>query len=789
MKTLLFVIGIIPFILFAQDKDEILTQTVRGTVVDAVTNSTLIGAYVTIVNSNPLKGTTTDIDGNFTINNVSIGRIDLKISYIGYEDRYLNNIDVLSSKQLVLTIELEEKIYTTEEVTVTAESDKERPLNDLATVSARTFTVEETQRYAGSLGDPSRMAQNYAGVMSAGDSRNDIIIRGNSPVGLLWRMEGIDIPNPNHFAATGTTGGSVSILNNNLLTNSDFFTGAFPAEYGNAISGVFDLRMRNGNNQKHEFIGQIGFNGFELGAEGPFSKKSQASYLVNYRYSTLAVFDAIGLKNIVGSSVPQYQDLTFKVNLPTKNAGHFVLYGIGGTSFIQIWDSEKGDNESSYGLSGTDTDFGSDLGILGFYNVYYFNKNTRLKTNISVSGTRATTALDSLRKDNNTKYQFYRSNNSEVKYSISTHLTHKFSAKDMITTGIIADHYEISYEDSVYRTVSNSYFKTNDVDGGTNLFQAYSQWKHNFSSKLNFNIGLHYQIFSLNNTQSLEPRTGIEWDFLPTQTLSFSYGLLSQTQPKTFYFVETELSNGNSIKTNTNLGFTKSNQYVIAYNNYINNNLRIKVETYYQQLNNVPVSQSISDYSILNVGSDFNLDPKDSLVNEGTGENYGIEFTLERFFENNYYFLATTSLFRSKYKGYDTKEYSTAFDNKYIFNLLGGYEFIINSISKINVDIRGIYAGGKPYTPIDIQKSMQENKTVYEEGVAFTEKHKDYFRLDFKIGYKISIGHTDQEWSFEVQNITDYKNVFQQVWDPMNQKVKTDYQQGFFPMVMYRIHF
>lgn len=156
---------------------------------------------------------------------------------------------------------------------------------------------------------------NYTGVVYAGDSRNDIVIRGNSPMGLLWRLDGVEIPNPNHFAALGTTGGAISIINNNLLTNSDFFTGAFPAEYGNATDGVFDLKLRSGNNENREYVFQVGLNGFELGAEGPFSKNAEASYLINYRYSTYALLHAIGIETGEGSSTPFYQDLPFKLDL------------------------------------------------------------------------------------------------------------------------------------------------------------------------------------------------------------------------------------------------------------------------------------------------------------------------------------------------------------------------------------------------------------------------------------------------------------------------------------------
>jgi hypothetical protein len=148
------------------------------------------------------------------------------------------------------------------------------------------------------------MASNFAGVSGANDARNDIIIRGNSPSGLLWQLEGLNIPNPNHFGSLSSTGGPVSMLNNNVLDKSDFMTSAFPAQYGNALSGVFDLSLRNGNNEKYEFLGQVGFNGFELGAEGPFSKNSKSSFLINYRYSTLALFQQIGINFGTGSATP-----------------------------------------------------------------------------------------------------------------------------------------------------------------------------------------------------------------------------------------------------------------------------------------------------------------------------------------------------------------------------------------------------------------------------------------------------------------------------------------------------
>lgn len=316
------------------------TQTVRGTITDKQSKEPLIGASIVWLDSSIFIGTTADINGNFRLNNIPVGRQSFKISFLGYRETVITSI-ITSGKEVVLNIELEQSVVTAKAVTIVAEKQKDKPNNELTTVSARSFTIEETSRYAGSVGDPSRMAANYAGVSGANDSRNDIIIRGNSPTGLLWRLNGIEIPNPNHFGSLGTTGGPISILNNNVLDKSDFLTGAFPAEYGNVLAGVFDLQMRTGNNEKNEFMAQVGFNGFEAGAEGPISKKQGSSYLINYRYSTLGVFSALGINFGTGTAVPKYQDVSFNINLPTNKAGKFTLFGMGGISGIEVLEKDR----------------------------------------------------------------------------------------------------------------------------------------------------------------------------------------------------------------------------------------------------------------------------------------------------------------------------------------------------------------------------------------------------------------------------------------------------------------
>jgi hypothetical protein len=364
--TILFVL--INPLLLSQD----LTQTIRGKVVDSQTEAALPGSVVIIKNSDPVLGARTDTEGNFTIQKVPVGRQTIEASYIGYLSYSMENVFITSNKENYLYIKLEESVTSLNEVVITQKLKKDLPINSNATVSARTFSIEETERYSGSIGDPARMASNFAGITTICYQRNDIVIRGNSPLGVLWRLDGIDIPNPNHFSSFGASGGPISILNNNLLTNSDFFTGAFPAEYGNALSGVFDLKMRSGNNLKYEFVTQVGMNGFELGAEGPI-QKNKSSFLINYRYSTLAIVDAMGFK--VGiDAIPFFQDASFKISSNNTKLGQFSLIGIGGYSYVNEFDSEKDTSQLKNGR-GENFTFGSGMGAVGLIHKLLIKKN------------------------------------------------------------------------------------------------------------------------------------------------------------------------------------------------------------------------------------------------------------------------------------------------------------------------------------------------------------------------------------------------------------------------------
>ena len=766
------------------------TQTIRGRVLDKQSQFPLIGANVLIVGSNPLIGAATDVDGYFVINNVPLGRHQVRISYLGYNEQTIPNVIVNAGKQTELNVALEESIEMAEEVVITAKKDKTLTNNEMALLSARGFTIEETSRYAGSRNDPSRMAQNFAGVSGANDSRNDIIIRGNSPVGLLWRLDGVDIPNPSHFGALGTTGGPVSMLNYNTLANSDFLTGAFPADYGNSVSGAFDLQMRTGNKSKKEYTGQIGFNGFELGAEGPFSKGSNATYLVNYRYTATPIYDALGISLGTGGALPIYQDLSFKIDVPTKKAGRFSVFGVGGISNIDLLDSERDfDPENLFNQNSEDIRQKTSMGVIGLTHLYFFNKNTFSQLNLAVSRAAENVTSDSVIRNPTTKsveqlmYSGVR-DFTQVKYTVREQINHKFNARNTINLGVIFDWYQVSMIDSFLVDNGSRFRRFRDFEGGSGLLRGYFQWKHRFNERLTMNAGVHYQQFLFNNTNSIEPRLALKYKLTPTQSIGIGAGMHSQLQPLQVYFQEQ-----NGVFTNENLGLTKSNHLVLTYDNSLTPNLRLKVEAYYQQLSNIPVDPNLPQFSMANAGTDFGIPLRDNLLSEGTGTNYGVEVTLEKFYSKGYYFLVTGSFFESTYKGFDKVERNTAFNGNFVTNGLFGKEWKVGKGNAFTIDIKATYAGGRRIVPIDLAASRAQSREVLVYEQAYEQKLADYFRMDFRIGFRLNEKRITQEWFIDIQNLTNRRNVATNAYSPVAQNILTTYQLGWFPLMQWRILF
>ena len=757
------------------------TQTIKGRVIDMNTGAPLIGANVVLLDSIELIGTASDEGGNFHISNVKVGRQGIKVSYIGYNTDIIKNLYVLSGKELVLDIKLEEKIIQGEEIVVKAYSRKDRPLNEMAQVSVRSFTIEETERYAGSIGDPSRMAASYAGVLTLGTQINDIAIRGNSTNGLLWRLEGLKIPNPNHFGDMSSSGGTSSMLNNNVLSNSDFYTGAFPAEFGDATSSVFDLKLRKGNNEKRELLAQIGFNGFEFGAEGPFSKESQASYIANYRYGTMGIFDLLGL-DIGVFTVPDYQDFSFNINIPVKKVGKLSFFGVGGLNSLEDENINEAKNEIDI------TKLNSSMGFIGCNHLYFFNENSSLSASIGLSSTQNKTLVDE-REDNEIE-DFSWIKNTESTAEFSVEYKNKLNSRNYIKLGFDFFNTSFSFKDSMYLSEYKIFTHTLDMKGNVPLLQSYGQWKHRFNDRLSVVSGLHYQYSEHGDDHSIEPRISMNWDFLPKQSLSLGMGIHTKLQPKFVYYYEILKDTLNKIyeRPNENLKMSRSKQVVLGYHYLFNANHRLKIEGYYQYLDRIPVEEDSSHLSLINYGSSFSVYDYEALVNKGTGYNYGSEITLEKFLSKGYYYLFTLSLFDSKYKATDGKLRNTKYNANVICNLVGGYEWNVKNQNTMGLDGRMIWACGERKIPLDYEDSGRTGDAVYIYSRAYEERFKNYFRLDIRFYYKIN-KKSSHTLAIDILNVTNRQNHFLAFYDEEINDYKEVSTLSIIPAFLWRWNF
>ncbi len=790
MRTLIFILALhMAFLPHALSQP---TQNIWGKVVDQESQRPLPYATVMILEAGPITGVTTGEDGTFVIEDVPVGRYNVLVSYAGYESFIMKEVYCESGKEGFLDIGLKESVIELGEVSI-SNVNKDQTVNAMAGVSARSFTVEETEKYAGSWGDPARMASNYAGVFTNSDIFNFIVIRGNSPNGLIWRMEGIPIPNPNHFDYPGFTGGPISMINNNVLAQSDFLSGAFPSEYSNGISGVFDLRMRNGNSKKHEFVAQVGLLAVEFGAEGPLSKKSNASYLINYRHSTLGLVNDL----LWVEGLPNYQDLTFKLNFPLKK-GNFSVFGLAGTSKIAATKEDTASYPGDLKLElGERT--GSKTAVLGLQHVHFFSDRTRIVSNLSISFSRPWERRDSLVNGEYTKL-IGEEKQKQDRWLVSSKLVRKFNAKNIATLGVkLEDHfveYYEQYDALIYDTPGGDSLVLLPpwVSSEDNLFilQGFAEWKHRFSNDLTLYGGINLQYFFMNNSHAIEPRANLKWRFKKDQSLSIGYGLHSQLQPFFFYLFKTPLSDDpwdreNYFQTNRELKFTKSHQFALGYDYSISQNLRLKAEVYYQSLYNVPVETKESPLSMLNIGGGEEYPRVDSLVNNGTGRNTGIEFTLEKFLSNRYYFLITASVLDSKYEGSDGITRNTTFNIHYNLNALIGYEFPISERGALNFNIRAVAAGGRRVIPLDEEQTIENGESVYKLEESFELQLAPYARLDTRVGYKLNARKASHEIAIDLTNITNRPNELTQAYNPITNQIEMMYQQGFFVIVYYRI--
>lgn len=744
MKTLVTLLLIL-FCLGSELQAQELTQSIRGTVIDETSEITLIGATVRLLGTDPIIGQVTGINGDFEIQDVPIGRYTVQITYVGYEPMTIPNVVVHSGKSTSLNVRLKESLEKLEEVVVQGERPKDLPINDMAGVSARSFTVEETERYAAGLDDPARMATAFAGVANSTVGQNAIVIRGNAPKGVQWKLEGIEIPNPSHFAGSSVAGGGmVTLLSNQVLDNSDFMTGAFPAEYGNALSGVFDMNLRKGNNFEHEHTFKAGLLGIDVASEGPLSGNKNSSYLFNYRYSTLGL---IGPLLPEDSNTIRYQDLSFKLNFPTK-AGEFSFWGVGGKDF--------GKKNEELNLDPTtweedtdliDEEFGFNVGATGLTHKINLSEKTLLKTSLAASANNAYWDVDKLNDASELRPES-RVESLTGTYSFATTVNHKFSRRVTNRTGVKLHRqfYNLEVQEAIgfggpLRTIV-------EQDGSMHRAQGFTQTKVRLNESLELNAGFHSQYFDLNEQLTFEPRASLKWNMNAFKSLTLGYGNHSQIEDAKIYFVQDNAGN----LLNNDLKLSRAHHVVLSYDWSINENLRFKVEPYFQYLYDVPVVAD-SSFSMVNFEQDWFFDQE--LENTGKGRNYGVDITMERFLANNFYYLVTGSIFQSKYKGGDDVWRDTRFNRNFAFNALAGKEWQAGASGNKwwSVNLGLTVMGGRKMSPLDESASLIAREDVRDESRAFEDAEPMVFGLDMTISLRKNKPKYSSVWSLQMKNM------------------------------------
>jgi CarboxypepD_reg-like domain len=761
------------------------TQKVKGIVTDADSKKPLVGVDVTVLGTS--NTTKTNAEGVFELNTVLVGTVAIEISFLGYEFKTIPEVTVSSGKEVELIISLNQSLSTNLQSVVITSKKSTKPVNEFATASAKSINIQDARRYPAAISDPGRMVQNFAGVSAGSDASNEIVVRGNSPQGVLWRLEGVEIPNPNHFAGIAAAGGAVSMLSSTTLGNSDFYTGAFPAEFGNATSGIFDLYYRNGNKNKREYTFNAGVLGFGAGAEGPFRKGGKSSYLINFRYSTFGIIGS--LINTVGQQL-NYQDLNFKLNFPTNSAGTFGIFGLVGNN-KNTRDAKKDQaNIVDYDIF----EFKTTTTAFGLTHQIFLTDKSYIKTIIARTGVIDKGNFNALIPDLNfIKRQFSDEETEDNAIRVASFFNTKLNAKSTLRIGGIFSDLDFSFRNTQYRYIPT--FSIEDglnINGKTNYLQGYAQFKYRATEKLTFNIGLHSSYLALNKTNSFEPRAAVIYNLPNNQTITFATGIHAKPQALSTYYYETV--NAGAIRQNINkdLKMTQAAHFVLGYEKGFNNGIKFKVETYYQRLSNIPVEKRIgSGFSIINSSSVLDLLNTEQLVSQGKGTNYGVDINVEKSFNKSYYFITNLSLFNSKYTTFDNKEFNTSFNRGYQLNLVGGKEWSVSKKKNRVLGVNGklLTTGGQRQSEIDLPASQAAGEAVFVPGSFFTKINNPYVRVDVGISLKTNRAKTTHTLSLDIQNVLNKVNIFSTFYNANRNKLETANQLGIIPILNYKVEF
>jgi hypothetical protein len=763
-------------------------QTLRGTVIDAETGGPVTGATVQLRRAQSgaeIRSIASNPDGAFSFEDIHPGYYRCEISSVGYAPQTVAEISIAAGKLQILEIALIRQSTALPNVVVSTMAPGRRTMQPLSEIP---LSRDQTLRFPSMYFDPARLAAAYPGVAQTDDGINGMSIRGNNPGSVRWKLEGVDVVNPNHLPNAGTfsdrpatASGGTLMFSAQLLDNSALLTGAFPADYGDALGGIMDMNLRRGNSERHEFTAQAGLIGLDLAAEGPLAKKGKSSYLVNYRYSTVGLLGKMGVS--FGGEQIGFQDLSFKCAFTGKKGGEWTFFGLGGLSenlFKPKTDSSAVEQYKDF----FNIDFKSQTGLMGLSYRTSLGAKTWIKVASILSGQhneRHAAGLGLLDDDENT----------ETRAGLVLTLGHKINGNNRLLGGLNSQYI-------VYDGLAQQNRKTT-FDGHLALqqYQPFVSWEWSGSSRFSTKLGLHGNFYRTIDDQpqsdfNLEPRALLQYRLTPHHALALAYGLNSQLNP---LWLQADTRSGftdyNLTYPNRGAGFVRAHHVGLRHNWLINDAWTLKSELFWQSQFNIPLRSDDAAFSLYNQTELLALD---YLNLNGKTENKGIEIGLEHYLSDDWFLAANTTLFDSRYKGYDQQWRASRWDLGHLANLTAGKEWYKERTAEkakaFGLNGRVVWTGGYREMPVDSLASAQAQATRFDTRNGFSVKQPDYYRIDLRVYWKRSRGNRrNSTFAMDFQNITSRKNIAYRYYDPFTKQVETKYQLALIPNMSWRLEF
>ncbi|MCB0637392.1 MAG: TonB-dependent receptor [Lewinella sp.] len=745
------------------------TQVLRGRITDADTGRPLAGATVGVPALG--LGTATDTRGYYRLPGLEPGRYTIKASYLGYETMEVPEVLINTGQEVVLDFSMVEAVTGLATVTVRAPRAGAEGLGP----NVRALTLEETLRFAATYYDPARLATALPGVVGTNDQANHLSVRGHSPNDLAWRLQGLEIVNPNHTPNAGNfsdrttlNGGGVNALSAQLLDNSLFFNGAFPAGYGNALAAVMDMRLRPGNNEKREYTLQAGLIGIDLAAEGPFTASSNASYLVNYRYSFTGLLSDLGLQ--FGDEDIRFQDLSFHLSFPNERGGRWQLFGLFGNSRNRFTGPSAGEPWEDQKDSYEQIDYTSRLGVSGFSWEQPVGQRGQWRLAAALSALdaerlaawRDSTTM-TLTQENSTAYQ--------QKLVLQAGYRHKLGTATMLQMRVEAAQHRADFRLPSAESPSGYY------QGW--LWQPSAQLRYRWDGwQLVAGLHLSHYTAPLTGQGSAtypEPRLSISW-----RGWHASYGLHSQLAPPLAH---------RGPATDGALPL-RAHHTSFGWQTAPDEQHQLRVDAYWQQLWQVPVTVTPSAFSALNLLEEA---PATALISNGEGRNAGLEVSYQRFAGDQWSYLFSASVYDARYRGSDDIWRDSRYNGRFALAATIGREWAGEDRKgqprRLGINLATRYAGGLRAAPIDLAASRSAGRTVFNLEKGFSEQWPNFFRMDFRIYYQRNRANWYSTLALDLQNVTGQQNYAFAYYDRVQDGIVQRYQLELIPLLSYRIHF